>query len=362
MSNTKVRAIAFYLPQFHPIPENDHWWGKGFTEWTNVAKARPLFKGHYQPRIPADLGFYDLRVPEVREEQAAMASYAGIEGFAYWHYWFGGKRLLERPFQEVLSSGKPDFPFCLAWANETWSGVWHGNPEHVLMKQTYPGEEDFIKHFETVLPAFLDKRYIRVNGRPLFYIYAPEQIPDTQAFMDCWQKLAKQNGLPGIYFVGRSWQQDMTTKLKKLGYDGVQTNRVGDALRQINPFLTFWNRLSRKLLRDRFVMDRWRFDRLSPYLTTPEDEQPGIFPTILSGWDNSPRSGTKARVFTHFNPDVFETHIKRVMEVVKSKEKETNIVFLRSWNEWAEGNYVEPDMLHGWGLLDVLNRNLYSKL
>ena len=147
MTELKARAIAFYLPQFHPVPENNEWWGKGFTEWTNVVKARPLFKGHYQPHLPADLGFYDLRLPEVREAQARLAKEHGIEGFCYWHYWFGnGKRILERPFNEVLLSNKPNFPFCLGWANESWTGIWHGNPGKVLVEQQYPGKQDYIEH------------------------------------------------------------------------------------------------------------------------------------------------------------------------------------------------------------------------
>jgi len=151
-----ARLIAFYLPQFHPIPENDNWWGKGFTEWTNVAKARPLFRKHYQPHVPADLGFYDLRLPEVRAAQAVMARSVGIEGFCYWHYWFAGKRLLERPFNEVLKSGEPDFPFCLGWANQTWTGIWHGAPNRILIEQTYPGRADYEKHFHALLEAFHD--------------------------------------------------------------------------------------------------------------------------------------------------------------------------------------------------------------
>src|SRR3954453_14122667 len=147
-----ARVIAFHLPQFHPIAENDEWWGRGFTEWTNVAKAQPLFRGHEQPRLPADLGFYDLRVPETRKHQAALARAAGIEGFCYWHYWFGnGRRILERPFAEVLEAGEPDFPFCLAWANQSWTGIWHGNPKSVLMHQEYPGREDEAAHFELCL-------------------------------------------------------------------------------------------------------------------------------------------------------------------------------------------------------------------
>lgn len=201
--DTDIRVIALYLPQFHPIPENDKWWGKGFTEWMNVGKARPLFRGHYQPRVPADLGYYDLRLSEAREAQAEMAKSYGIEGFCYWHYWFGnGKRLLERPFQEVLSSGKPDFPFCLAWANESWKGFFHGvNGREVLIEQEYPSEQDRIDHFYSVLPAFKDARYMQVDSKPLFMIYNPFSLPDARGFISLWQKLAKENGLTGIHFV-----------------------------------------------------------------------------------------------------------------------------------------------------------------
>lgn len=206
MSKKKARVIAFYLPQFHPVPENDKWWGKGFTEWTNVGKAQPLFKGHYQPRVPADLGYYDLRMPEVREAQANMAREAGIEGFCYWHYWFGnGKRILERPFTEVLSSGRPDFPFCLGWANHAWTNKsWEAGTkrveESILMEMIY-NREEYIKHFNEVLPAFRDKRYIQVDGKPLFLVFRPLEIPRPNEFIDLWQKLAKEHGLEGIYFV-----------------------------------------------------------------------------------------------------------------------------------------------------------------
>jgi lipopolysaccharide biosynthesis protein len=193
-----ARLIAFYLPQFHPIPENDAWWGPGFTEWTNVAKARPLYKGHKQPRLPADLGFYDLRLPETRERQADMARDAGIEGFCYWHYWFGGgRRILERVFDEVLASGKPNYPFCLAWANHSWSGVWQGMPKNVLIEQTYPGPADFQAHFHAVLPAFRDPRYLTVGGKPIFLVFSALDLPDTKEFTDLWNELALKAGLPG---------------------------------------------------------------------------------------------------------------------------------------------------------------------
>ena len=198
----KARVIAFYLPQFHPIPENDEWWGKGFTEWTNVGKAKPLFKGHYQPRVPADLGYYDLRLPEVREAQAEMAREAGIEGFCYWHYWFGnGKMLLERPFQEVLQSGNPNFPFCLGWANHSWkTGTWkRDGSNHMIVEQKYLGEGDYRKHFEYVLSAFQDKRYITIDGKPIFVIFDPYDLPKD--FIRLWRQFAVEYGLSGIHFV-----------------------------------------------------------------------------------------------------------------------------------------------------------------
>src|ERR1039457_4911938 len=175
-----VKLIAFNLPQFHPIPENDEWWGKGFTEWTNTAKAKPLFTGHYQPHVPADLGFYDLRLPESRKAQADMARAYGIEAFCYYHYWFAGKRLLERPVNEIIESGEPDFPFCLCWANDTWSGIWHGTPKHILVEQTYPGYDDYKAHFDYLLKAFSDRRYLTIDGKPLFVVYQPYHMPDPK--------------------------------------------------------------------------------------------------------------------------------------------------------------------------------------
>lgn len=197
----RARVVALYLPQFHPIPENDRWWGPGFTEWTNVAGARPLFPGHRQPNLPGSLGFYDLRLAEVRAAQAALAQAHGIEAFCYWHYWFGdGRQLLERPFEEVLASGSPDISFCLGWANESWSGVWHGAPERILIEQRYPDDDDSL-HFAHLLTAFRDERYLRVGGRPVFHVYRPEQLPDASRFVQRWQDLAAEAGLPGMYLV-----------------------------------------------------------------------------------------------------------------------------------------------------------------
>lgn len=193
-----VRAIAFYLPQYHPVPENDEWWGKGFTEWRNVSKARPLFPGHYQPHLPADLGFYDLRLPEVREAQAELARAHGISGFVYYHYWFNGRRILERPFNEVLQSGKPDFPFCLCWANENWTRIWDGGDKHILLEQKYSAQDD-LAHIQSLIPAFRDERYIRVNGKPLFLVYRAELIPDPVRTAAIWREAAIKAGVGDLY-------------------------------------------------------------------------------------------------------------------------------------------------------------------
>ena len=201
MSKWAARAIALYLPQFHPVPDNDRWWGPGFTEWTNVARARPLFPGHVQPRIPADLGFYDLRLPETREAQAELATSHGIEAFCFWHYWFGnGRRILERPFNEVLSSDQTSMSFCLGWANESWTGVWHGAKNRILAEQIYSDSDDRA-HFDALLPAFRDDRYFRVNDRPVLYVYRPAELPDAARFVDRWQQMARAAGLGGLHLV-----------------------------------------------------------------------------------------------------------------------------------------------------------------
>ena len=379
----KARVIAFYLPQFHPIPENDKWWGKGFTEWTNVAKAKPLFRGHYQPRIPADLGFYDLRVPEVREQQAQLAREAGIEGFCYWHYWFGnGKQLLERPFNEVLASGKPDFPFCIGWANHSWTNKsWEAGTrkqkEMTLMEMVY-SEEEYIKHFYDVLPAFKDKRYITVDGKPLFLVWAPLEIPDSVAFTSLWQKLAIENGLNGIHFVGRQHtirphDRTLTNGILRnipnvagmlyqqvfdAGFDAVNPRgdmRAEHYVRSLKDI--FFRGVAVRLFKC-FPISKCDQREINKFLYSDEERRENVYPTILPNWDRSPRSGRKARIYVNSTPEVFGEQIDTVLDLIKNKKDEHKIIFLRSWNEWAEGNYVEPDLRYGHGYLDMLREKL----
>jgi hypothetical protein len=358
--NKKARVFAFYLPQYHPIPENDAWWGKGFTEWTNVGKAKALFKGHYQPRVPADLGYYDLRVAETRKAQADLAREYGVEGFIYWHYWFGnGKRLIERPFNEVLHSGEPDFPFCLAWANETWKGFAHGmTNRNVLIEQLYPGVEDYTAHFYEVLPAFKDKRYITINGRPMFMIYKPVGEPEVNVFMETWQKLAKENGLEKIYFVGHCIDSKCTVKeALDNGFDAANSTRLFNYTMNHR---TFWqkvyNRLN-KIIRN--VPLAYPYKTASKYFINPkEDAMENVFPSIIPGWDHTARSGREGLVLTNATPKHFEKHVKQVVAIVDAKKPENKIIFLKSWNEWAEGNYMEPDLRWGKKYLEAFKKQI----
>lgn len=356
--DNKVRVIAFYLPQFHPIPENDEWWGKGFTEWTNVGKAKPLFRGHEQPKVPADLGYYDLRVPETREAQANLAREAGIEGFCYWHYWFGnGKRLLERPFNEVLASGKPDFPFCLAWANESWKGFAHGlTNRNLLIEQLYPGLEDYKNHFYTLLPAFKDQRYIKVDGKPLFVIYKPLADKEVRVFIDTWRKLAHENGLQDMYFVGHNNDpKDSIAEILSTGVDAVNTVRLNWFITQRSLFERVKTKLNKMIFNVPLV---YSYDSVLNSFLRTEDKNENIIPTITTGWDHSPRSNREALVLTNYNPSSFEKHIKQVLSLMQYKKGNKKIIFLKSWNEWAEGNYIEPDLKFGLSFLNILNKYL----
>lgn len=359
---TKSRTIAFYLPQFYPIPENDEWWEKGFTEWTNVTKAKPLFPGHHQPNLPSELGFYDLRVPEVREDQAKLAKDHGIEGFCYWHYWFGnGKRILEKVFKEVVESKKPDFPFCVAWANETWKGVWHGLDNQILAEQTYPGVEDYTAHFYELLPAFKDSRYIRVNNKPLFVIYKAFDIPDVKAFLDLWTQLAKENGLEGIYFVGHLFDFRRYQEMLDLGLDAVNVVRMNEVQRQLpKPSLTLKEKLEYKLKKYATDIPRYEYKDAIKVLLGEESRHENVMPTLFPNWDHSPRSKGKTLVLHDSNPALFREHVKYALDMVKDKPEEERIIFIKSWNEWAEGNYMEPDRRYGRQYLEVFkDENTY---
>lgn len=351
----KARLIAFYLPQYHPIPENDEWWGKGFTEWTNTAKAKPRFPGHYQPHVPADLGFYDLRLAESRVAQAVMAKQYGIEAFCYYHYWFAGKELLERPFREVVASGQPDFPFGLCWANETWTGIWHGAPKKVLIEQTYPGEDDHRRHFESLLPAFTDDRYIKVDGKPFFAIYRPTQLPDPRRTLDLWRRLAQAAGLPGIHLVGVTW--DSNWNPADLGFDAGILQKLPPAVHWY-PWSQPIKKIKRFIERRLDIPSVYNYAKIAPHLLPERFVSTDIYPCAIPNWDNSPRSGVNGRVFHGSTPELFRSHFRRAIEMTKDHPSERRFVFIKSWNEWAEGNHLEPDLHYGHAYLDVMRDEL----
>lgn len=380
----KARIIALYLPQFHPIPENDRWWGPGFTEWTNVAKAKPLFRGHQQPKIPANLGFYDLRLPETREAQAELAREAGIEGFCYYHYWFGGKELLERPFREVVASGKPDFPFCLCWANHSWSNkTWNRKSamqeNSMLMEQVYPGREDDVAHFMSILPALKDERYIRIDGRPVFVLYSPWDHPHVREWIQTWRQLSVEHGLPGLYMIGicdstLTFRQkpdgtrervmpnlDSSAELFQtvldMGFDAVNSfgKRRGEML-SAGKYQDLAKTVVRRLGVP--VGQRYEYAKTVKGFFAPEDRWENVFPTILPQWDRTPRMASYDGVYVHATPEAFEKHVRQAVDIVSGKEPEHRVIFLKSWNEWGEGNYVEPDTEYGTGFLTAIRRAL----
>ena len=360
----KARVIAFYLPQFHEIPENNEWWGEGFTEWTSVKNAKPLFKGHVQPKVPGELGYYNLLDPDVRERQAELAREAGIEGFCYWHYWFGnGKQLLERPFAEVLKSGKPDYPFCLGWANHTWIleawAKYKREGDDVLIEQTYPGDEDIVAHFNKVLPAFKDERYIKVDGKPLFLIWSPVNLPDPGHFMSIWNKLAVENGLLGVHFVGLQGGPLKEYRLTlDLGFDAMCWENFYSAEMKVSWLKTYLFTKLQRFSDSRLLLKKYHYRDIIANYFTKVDALENVYPTIVANFDRSPRGANKAVIYYGSTPALFKNHLEQAIACIKNKQEQHRILFLRSWNEWGEGNYVEPDAEFGTQYLDVLRECL----
>lgn len=358
----KIKVIAFYLPQYHPFKENDEWWGKGFTEWTNVAKAPKLFPGHYQPKIPADLGFYDLRLPIVRKEQADLARSAGIDGFCYWHYWFGnGKRLMHEIFDDVLDSGDPDFPFCLAWANHSWyAKLWNKDntqKDRLLIEQTYPGETDIEEHFAYLLKAFNDHRYIKYEGAPVFVIFNPHDMP--YEYIHRFQALAAINGIEkGIYFVANITRNDENIdELLSNGYSAVTYQRLTS--KSIDDFASRAIRKTKKYFLNKCLRlpTIANYEKAIEYLIQEDiDKNEQVIPTLIPNWDHTPRSGINGSLFINSTPQNFYKLVKKACSVVRNKKNK--FMFLKSWNEWGEGNYVEPDLKYGKGYLNAIKEAL----
>jgi hypothetical protein len=365
-----IRAIAFYLPQFHPIPENDEWWGKGFTEWTNVVKARPRFPGHYQPHMPADLGFYDLRLPEVRAAQAELAARYGLYGFCFYHYWFNGRPILERPVNEIWKSGQPDFPFCLCWANENWTRCWDGRNEQVLLEQSYSTADD-LAHIQSLIPLFLDSRYICVAGRPLFLVYRASQFPEPKRTTDIWRREAERAGLKGLFLVCVESLGDECDDPRETGFDSsLQFQPRWSLVTNARiPRRKWWHR--RKL---GTVEPGYSENLLCDYKGLVKNAlaiAPPMYPCIpcvCPGWDNSPRRKEGAIILVNSTPEDYEQWLRYVVRMRRKRmqpNEDTEIsadslVFINAWNEWAEGNHLEPCQKWGHKYLEATQRALES--
>ncbi|MCX6300307.1 MAG: glycoside hydrolase family 99-like domain-containing protein [Bacteroidetes bacterium] len=376
-SSKNIKPIAIYLPQFHPIPENDKWWSKGFTEWTNVTKAQPLYNGHYQPHLPADLGFYDLRLSEVREAQAKMAKENGVYGFCYYHYWFNGKRILERPFQEVFESKKPDFPFMLCWANENWTRTWDGLNNNVLLEQQY-SEDDDRAHIKFLIPYFKDKRYIKVNNKPVFAIYKSTLLPNINKTINIWREEAKLAQLDLYLCV-----------FEGFGNEGKQMVDVGfNASIEFQPFSKYlaefieyktlhklnsklWFKFLKNIYRlldlpkkttllyencKKSVRMELEYSDFVDYLVSHYQFEQGYtkFPGITPSWDNTARRGKEAFYLKNSTPQKFEEWIRFLKDNMISKSDEENFIFINAWNEWGEGNHMEPCQKWGQKYLESL--------
>lgn len=362
------QIIALYLPQFYPFKENNEWWGNGFTEWTNVGRAKPLFKGHYQSRVPADLGYYDLRLPEVREQQVELAREAGVTAFCYWHYWFGnGRRLLERVFDEVLESGQPDFPFCLGWANHSWyAKTWDKNTkqDRMLMEQLYPGIEDAKAHFNYLIKAFKDDRYVKIDGMPLLHIFEPDSLPNE--YVQWFRKWTSEAGFKDLFLTCRIYPNRDKEEYISKGYKAVLPNRLVILRDYEYSKMTAIKKFSLKVSRriEELITQRPRraYNYAKHYHTLIDykyDSAIDVIPSLIPQWDHSPRSGNMAEViFYNSKPDLFKKHVIEALNTIKNKPKERQIIFIQSWNEWGEGNYMEPDLVFGHGYIKALKETI----
>jgi hypothetical protein len=347
-----VRLIAFYLPQYHPIPENDAWWGKGFTEWANVAKARPNFVGHYQPHLPGELGFYDLRLPEVRQAQAELAAAHGIHGFCYYYYWFNGRRLLNRPLDEVLSSGQPKLPFCVCWANENWTRIWDGNDHAVLIEQQYSEQNDQLL-IQGLFSLLSDQRYIQIDGKPLILIYKPELLPDPVRTTEIWRHQCRQAGLGEIYLacVHNLTPGASRTDPPRMGFDaGVEFPPLGGGIPSSAP-TDILNPVSKGIFYDYWATAQ-------NFMSAPTPAYPW-FRGVMPSWDNTARRQNAAHVFIGATPERYRRWLERSINwTVQYRAPGERIVFINAWNEWAEGNHLEPDQVHGRAYLNATHAAL----
>lgn len=335
----KLRLVAFYLPQFHPIKENNAWWGHGFTEWTNVTRAKPLFQGHHQPQLPSELGFYDLRLRETRHEQIALARSYGIDAFCYYYYWFSGKRLLEAPLDDMLVDPASDMPFCLCWANENWSRRWNGGEQDILIEQQYL-PEDAQRFIEDVAPFLRDRRYIRVDGKPILIVYRPQEIPDIHRVVDIWRNYCRSSGLGEIHLCAALTFNNLD--YAKFGFDsGVEFpphNRDKLGVRYITKALPWYRP---------FHGGAMLVHELARAYLDRDVSGKNIFRGVFPGWDNTARRNDHALLFLNGTPGNYEFWLDQAIKKTRHQHPDSEqLVFINAWNEWAEGCHLEPDQFY----------------
>lgn len=374
MNNPKIRPIAIYLPQFHPIPENDEWWGKGFTEWRNVVKAKPRFKGHYQPHLPADLGFYDLRLEEARLAQEALAKQYGIYGFCYYHYWFNGKRLLNEPIDRKMKNPKEDLPFMFCWANENWTRAWDGGEHEILIEQKYSHEDD-VNHIRALIPYFKDERYIKVDGKPVFIIYKDALFPDIKRTLEIFREEAGKQGVELYLCKFDLVKNKPSSDLEINGFDAAiefqpfsrsfyecRTKANNSFLRYFKSsnYYKYWHLTVLKKHKSELKMDTIiDATKLIEYDINYPQPDYKLFPCVTPGWDNSSRRPHKrALIYKGISPQLFQRWTKEKLNKFKPYSDDENFFFINAWNEWAEGSHLEPCQKYGAQYLDLLSNAL----
>lgn len=338
-----TRLLAFYLPQFHRIPENDLWWGKGFTEWTNVTKAMPLFEGHYQPHLPTDFGFYDLRVREARHEQIEVAKAFGIDGFCYHYYWFSGRRLLSAPLEDMLSDAESDMPFCICWANENWTRRWDGLEQQKLIEQQYLPDDD-IRFIESLVPYLTDKRYIRYNSKPLLIVYRPQHLPNPMQSAAVWRDFCRRCGIGDIHLVAALTHGN--EDYRKFGFDsGLQFPPHN---------LQVANLAGRFSFHSAFRGNVVDYSEVANFYLNAQPPPSEVFRCVFPSWDNTARRGNQSIVVIGSSPENYEFWLSGAIRTSASASpNKDSLVFINAWNEWAEGCHLEPDRRHGRGFLEA---------
>lgn len=375
-----MKIITYYLPQFHNIPENDEWWGDGFTEWVNVKAARPLFDGHQQPKIPLNENYYDLSNDDIKIWQAKIAKEHGVYGFCYYHYWFSGKMLLEKPMEQMLKNKAIDIPFCISWANETWTKAWVNDEKKVLIRQEYGDMSEWKQHFEYLLPFFKDERYIKEDNKPLFIVYRPEVVGCLNEMLDYWNQLSIENGFNGMCFAYQTINMDITdgSDTSRFDYDiEFQPSYARYDMSNNNCFVSYLKKQRRniaKVFEKKFGVDLLRYtskmntkhgstvntiDYSEAWETVikrkPISEK--CIPGAFVAWDNTPRHKERGWVYTNNTPELFEKYLEK--QIVRAREVyHKDMIFMYAWNEWAEGGYLEPDEEHGYGYLEAIRTAL----